>query len=100
MNGGKAMKFTEKETFPPDCCNQPHFYIININQLSKSQLKMKNFIKKSVYLSRNTQIKDKLIHCNAANIVFFSSINRIFSVKKSKKENDCAILTNYTIIGI
>ena len=22
MNGGKAMKFTEKETFPPDACNR------------------------------------------------------------------------------
>ena len=71
MNGGKAMKFTEKETFPPTDGLPLTSIYINISQLSKSQLKMKNFIKKSVYLSRNTQIKDKLIHRNAANIVFF-----------------------------
>ena len=46
---------------------------------------MKNFIKKSVHPSRNTQIKDKLIR-NTANIVFFSQINRIFSVKNSKEK--------------
>ena len=45
---------------------------INISYFSKSQLKMKNFIKKiRVPHIENTQIKDKLIHCNAANIVFF-----------------------------
>ena len=45
---------------------------INISYFSKSQLKMKKSIKKiRVPHIENTQIKDKLIHCNAANIVFF-----------------------------
>lgn len=61
----------KKKHYPPDACNRLTSIYINISYFSKSQLKMKIFIKKSVYLSRNTQIKDKLIHSNAANIVFF-----------------------------
>ena len=71
MNGGKAMKFTEKETFPPTDGLPLTSIYININQLSKSQLKMKIFIKKSVHpIFEMHRLKDKLIS-NTANIVFF-----------------------------
>lgn len=71
MNGGKAMKFTEKETFPP-ADGLPLTSIYKYQSTFKKSTENEKFYKKiRVPLLRIHRLKDKLIHCNAANIVFF-----------------------------
>ena len=71
MNGGKAMKFTEKETFPP-ADGLPLTSIYKYQLLLKKSTENEKFYKKiRAPLFEMHRLKDKLIHCNAANIVFF-----------------------------
>ena len=66
MNGGKAMKFTEKETFPPDACNRLTLLSISNYKYTtpsqKFQYFTKNFHQKAYFLFFLTYFSKNIIY--------------------------------------